>query len=393
MSGIYRYRDALDLPRIDANQLDSCPAAGVFVERPGRKRTFRRGAPLFHDDPDNVRLFSDFPEDQICGPPAFVASARRAAVVGFRTVITENQLFFNDDSNRGALRAPFLKEFGMPDPLNEETGLTPHGVRGAFTLDFRDRSIEKVEGSAVLLSSAEPSNYGSWLFRVLPKLRTIQQIRFHKPVRYLVWAGYPAFLEYLRILGIPTDQVIQHDPQRVIYQVDRIIVPSIRNNQAFLDPQSVAFFAGVRDRLGRPKRRGSRIYVSRLHQSQNGSSRVMMNEPELVKRLAALGFRIVTPERLSAVQQIRAFSSAELVVGPSGSAMFNVVFCHPGTKIIDIESEPHWIHAHRSLFASCGLQFGIFVGKSRGRSFRKHHQPWTVNIDALLSRIRLFLRA
>jgi hypothetical protein len=67
--------------------------------------------------------------------------------------------------------------------------------------------------------------------------------------------------------------------------------------------------------------------------------------------------------------------------------MFNVVFCYPGTKVIDLESEPHWIHAHRCLLASCDLEYGFFVGQAADRCYQQHHQPWTVNIEALVQRI------
>jgi capsular polysaccharide biosynthesis protein len=241
------------------------------------------------------------------------------------------------------------------------------------------------------LASHEPSNYGSWLFRVLPKLHTLTQVHLEEPLRYLVWIGLPSFMEYLNLLDIPDEQVISHDPTNTIYQLDRVIVPSMRNNQAYLDPESVALFARLRERHGVPVQRGVRIYVSRVQHSQNGGSeRIMQNEPELVQRLANLGFRIVEPESLTVPEQIMAFSSAEMVVGPSGSGMFNVVFCHPRTKIIDIESEPHWIHAHRCLFSSCGLRYGIFVGNALDRRFEVHHQPWNVNIDALVSQVDLF---
>jgi len=119
----------------------------------------------------------------------------------------------------------------------------------------------------------------------------------------------------------------------------------------------------------------------------------MLNETELVEQLVKLNFQIVVPEKLTAVEQIRTFSAAELVVGPAGSGMFNAVFCHPSTKLIDIESEPHWIHAHRSLFASCGLRYGIFAGSATDRDYTAHHKPWTVNIPALLRRIKAFLKA
>lgn len=390
---IFKYRDATDLPAVDADRLYAGSRDGVFVEGPGKVRRFKRYAPLFHDDPDGVGLFSEFIPDTITYPPVFVAAARNARVVGFRTLLSEEGFFFNDDSTPGTRqRQRFLAQIAMPEPLNEETGLKRIGASNRFALEPGGRATERVEGLAILLSSEEPSNYGSFLFRVLPKLSTIARLNLRQPARYLVWAGYPAFRDYLSLLGVSEDQIIDHNPQHVIYRLDHAIVPSLRNNQAFLDPESLAFYAALRERFGAPRRQGQKIYVSRMLHSQSASTRVMRNEAELVERLVRLDFEVVAPETLSAVEQIQAFSSAEMVVGPSGSGMFNVVHCHPGTKIIDIESEPHWIHAHRSLFASCGLRYGIFVGNAIDRNFEEHHKSWTVNINALISRIRSFSR-
>jgi capsular polysaccharide biosynthesis protein len=118
------------------------------------------------------------------------------------------------------------------------------------------------------------------------------------------------------------------------------------------------------------------------------SRRVLLNEAELQQRLSEIGFEIVQPESLPAAEQIRAFFNAEIIVGPSGAGMFNVVFCKPGTRVIDIESEPHWIGAHMSLFASCGLDYGIFEGKVEGGPSQQHHRPWRVNVPALIERIK-----
>ena len=390
---ILQYRDALRLPVVDAAHLDASLPASVFIEAPGKARRFMLRVPEFHEDPDGVGLFSGFLQDTITYPPAFVATARNARVVGFRTVLSENGFFFNDDSVIGPEeRREFLTRLAMPYPLHEETGLRSAGAVDRFALDRGDRTMHHVEGTAILLSSLEPSNYGSWLFRVLPKLHTMAQINLRQPLRYLVWAEIPAFQEYLKLLGIPDDQIIHHDPISTICHLDQVIVPSIRNNQAFLDPESLTLFAKLRNTLGGPQQPGKRIYISRILQSQSGSARAMLNEAELVERLVDLDFHIVAPETLSVPEQILAFSSAEMVVGPAGSGMFNVVFCHAGTKIIDIESEPGWIHAHRSLFASCGLRYGIFVGNAVDRDFREDHKPWRVNIDALISRIALFSR-
>ncbi|HKF02946.1 MAG TPA: glycosyltransferase family 61 protein [Candidatus Sulfotelmatobacter sp.] len=390
--GEYKYCDAIEFPHVDQCRLDSKAPVCVYVEPPGTLRRFVRYPPEFISDPDSVGLFPRFGKDTITYPPAFVAVARDARIVGFRTVLSSNGFFFNDSSVIGQQqRRRLMADLAASYPANEENGFVTTNTADRFKIDPGGRPTKRIRGATVLLTSQEPSNYGSWLFRSLPKLHILAQIDLSEPLRYLAWAGLPTFLEYLSLLGIPEDRVIHHDPSTTIYHLEKVIVPSIRNNHAFLDRESAALFAGLRDKFGVPMKPGSRIYISRLLQSQNGSNqRIMLNEPELVERLVDLGFSIIAPETLSVTDQILAFSSAEMVVGPSGSGMFNVVFCHPGTKIIDIESEPHWIHAHRCLFASCGLRYGIFVGSAVDRSFEVHHQPWKVNIDALVSQIESF---
>jgi len=390
----YKYHDAIDFPAFDRDHLSTLLPVSVYVEPPGTPRKFSRYPPEFVADPDGVGLFSRFAKDTITYPPAFIVTAKKARVVGFRTVLSPNGFFFNDNSVIGPQqRRHLLMDLAAPYPASEETGFRPTDASDRFVLDPGERPTKRIRRTTVLLASLEPSNYGSWLFRVLPKLHTLAKLNLPEPLRYLAWVGFPSFMEYLNLLGISEDQVIHQDPTNVIYHLERVIVPSMRNNQAFLDPESVALFASLRARLGALVQPGCRIYVSRMLQSENGSQRIMQNEPELIEQLVHLGFRIVTPETLSVAEQITEFSSAEMVVGPSGSGMFNVVFCHPGTKVIDIESEPHWIHAHRCLFTSCRLRYGIFVGNALDRSFEVHHQPWKVNIDGLISQIKAFAQA
>jgi hypothetical protein len=309
---IYKYNDSIELPAVDRDHLDTRVSAAVFVEPPGKTRSFPRYAPEFVSDPDGVGLFSGFVPDTITSPPVFVAAARNARVVGFRTVLTENGLFFNDDSVSGpGQRQRFLMGLAGPYPANEENGFRAAGEIDRFFLDPGERPTQRVKGTTVLLCSAEPSNYGSWLFRTLPKLRTLTHINLRDPLRYLVWAGFPAFYQYLDLLGISEYQIIHHDLSNVIYHLEKAIIPSVRNNQAFLDPESVTLFASLREQFGGPVQPGVKIYVSRVqHSESEASARVMLNERELVDRLVDLDFRIIEPETLSVAEQILAFSTA-----------------------------------------------------------------------------------
>ncbi len=87
--------------------------------------------------------------------------------------------------------------------------------------------------------------------------------------------------------------------------------------------------AAITDDPAAPKR----IYVSRL----GSLKRELVNEVELEAALSARGFAIVRPETLSVREQIALFHHAETVVAPAGAALANVLFCKPGTKVVEIQ--------------------------------------------------------
>jgi capsular polysaccharide biosynthesis protein len=335
-------------------------------------------------------LFKDLGEARLVYPPVFVVSTCDCLLTGYRTILTKDGTFFNDDTVTGHQLSAFLAKLRKLEPfLNENSGLRGIGS-SLFVMNRAERPIVSLKGSVAILCSHEPSNYGSWLFRVLPKLITLRkyaisdsQIVVHAP---------PKLHDYLRLCGLGADQIIHHDLQSV-YHIDHAIIPSLRNNQAFLDDETCTFYDELRQRHG-IQQSGRRVYVSRLRHATNGmSSRIMLNEIDLIGALRRLNFDIVEPETLSAQEQIATFAEASMVVGASGSGMFNVVFCQPGTKVIDIESEPHWIHAHVCLFTSRRLRFGLFEGKADPTDTTLVHRRWSVNIRALLARVEAFARS
>jgi len=386
MPGQFAYLDALDQPRISLEALKSGAADGIYLEADDAPRQFPSPTPEFHDDPDGARLFSGFHPGVVTYPPTFLASARDARIIGYRTVLRRDGYFFNDDPVGGPMRAAYLDRMRSPDDfLNEDTGLREAPDPALFVLDHAGRPEQRLDGSVVVLCSHEPSNFGSFLFRVLPKISALQRFGLDR-LPLLAYAHAPSVREFLELAGLDPERLIVHDTH-TIYSVEHAILPCLRNNQAFLDTESRALFARMRERCGNAAD-GRRIYISRAGFAHRSSStRVMLNEAELIARLAERGFQIVEPETMPAREQIATFSAASLVVGPSGSGMFNVAFCHPATRVIDIESEPHWIHAHRCLFASCELRYGIFEGKVDDTDHRPVHRRWRVNVEALMQRI------
>lgn len=142
----------------------------------------------------------------------------------------------------------------------------------------------------------------------------------------------------------------------------------------------------VPDDPGAPKR----IYVSRRG-SLKGE---LLNEAELETALEARGFMIVRPQEWSIRDQIILFNRADVVVGATGVAMANVLFCKPGTKVVEIQPDSlagFWVHdlaqgigAEARTFAALSLPSEIEV-LIEGLRPPVSEFAWRLDLDAFLT--------
>ncbi len=389
----YTFLDPLDLPAIDRDTLLNGGRTGIWYENGTENRVFERLRPSFVDDPDNVRIFSEeyVQNASLTYPPGFALSGRDVTLTGYRSFLTHDTRFFTDDAMLSDRRTNWFEHYRHMSPVCEGTGFEPLECRDMFRLRRSRLEAEHIPGRVVALVQQEPLIYGSWLFRAVTKLTSLERLGL-KDERVMAHLLYPSYREALVLGGLKADKLIHQDTRRM-YRFDHVIVPCNRNGHAFLDNESLAVFKSLREKSGY-KHDGRKIYVARNKPGEPNSwnGRVMLNEAELIERLIPLGFEIVVPHRLPLPEQIRIFASAGFVLGASGSAMFNAMFCQPGTKLIDIESEPHWINAHMCLFSSLGLDYGIFVGKVDPADTADVHRKWRVNVDPLIERVTSFMR-
>lgn len=98
----------------------------------------------------------------------------------------------------------------------------------------------------------------------------------------------------------------------------------------------------------------TRFYIDR----RDAANRILHNEDVLVEILEQQGFAIIQLEYLSFDEQARLFSSAEYIIGAHGAGLANMVFCQPGTKIIELM--PHtllrWCYRQIAMVADLSYQ-------------------------------------
>jgi capsular polysaccharide biosynthesis protein len=385
MAPAYRFKDPLSLPQVGIDRLADAASPAIWLEPGTSKRRYLRRAPFAHLDPDDAGVFGKLGTAEITYPPVFAASIAEATLVGFRTLIKDDWFLIDETFPDAASTNRYLDRIDSADEhRNERTGLRRIEGTDTFRREERSDSAVRVTQPTIVLGSNEPANYGSFLFRILPKVLLYRYLA--QPCKILVALPHKSMARLLEICGVPQSDVVPHDAGKV-YHLDRAIVPSVRNPHAFLDEVTIGLFEGFRASVASlVGENRDLIFVSRKNLgSTRAGYRSMENEAEVRRCMEQLGFRTICPETMTADEQIAAFASAAVVVGQSGGAMFNVAFCRPGTVIIDIESEPHWIHAHMSYFSSLNLRYAIFEAKALRRDDRDIHLPFRVNVAALTS--------
>jgi capsular polysaccharide biosynthesis protein len=119
--------------------------------------------------------------------------------------------------------------------------------------------------------------------------------------------------------------------------------------------------------------------------------RVMQNERNLIRALEAFGFATIEPQNYPIAEQIARFHAARVVVALSGAALFNVVFCKPGTRVVILETDKSNAAAHAALIASLGLEYGVIFGRQAPSDPTPTHKRWRLPVGKSVKAIADFL--
>ena len=173
------------------------------------------------------------------------------------------------------------------------------------------------------------------MFQLLPRFELIRLAGFNiDEIDYFLVNGLQSKfqIETLQILGLGPERLIQSSNVPYL-QARRLIAPSVPLAHGCYRPWMVQFlrrsFLGDTDIA--PHRR---VYISRCA----AGYRSVLNEPSVTKLLCSRGFEILSLETLSVRQQAALMAECSVIVAPHGGGLSNLVFCSPGTKVIEIFS-------------------------------------------------------
>lgn len=153
-------------------------------------------------------------------------------------------------------------------------------------------------------------------------------------------------------------QVVRHRAARV----DRLVVPQRPVVlKSWAGPAAVSLWQRVSDAVGE---RGAheRVYLSRsaFHATVDNHRRDRSDEEwdaHLDETFARAGFHVVHPELLPIAEQVALVRGADVLAGPSGSALHLSAFARPGTRVLEVgdsRSPTEPMASQRMVDAACG---------------------------------------
>lgn len=236
-------------------------------------------------------------------------------------------------------------------------------------------------------------NYFHWLFDVLPRYSLLKSSGLHKMVNWYLIPNYhfPYQIDTLNLLGIPKDQII--DGTKCMHlQANNLIASSPHRNAGQMEGWVCDF---LRDAFI-PKKGKNNEAVDFIYITRNDSrSRNVINEAALIALLEVYGCKTVSLAGLSFVDQVSLFNNAKIIVSPHGAGLANLVFCDPGTTIIEIFSEG-WIGTmYWDLARKLGLNYHHHIAKvspppkTAGEAKHKHFEVDVKAIENVLVRFQI----
>ncbi|MEO1145641.1 MAG: glycosyltransferase 61 family protein [Cyanobacteria bacterium J06638_22] len=223
---------------------------------------------------------------------------------------------------------------------------------------------KSIDGTVAILSGLSNSVYFHWMLDVLPRLEMLRQAEVDLATvdYFLVDSDRPFQRQTLERLGIPLEKTLA--PADVPHLEARsLLLPSFPASISWMPEWSLDFLRRTflpcdrQDTAAAPHRR---LYITRA----KAGVRRLINEAHLIAALEPWGFEVVDLEQFSVVEQAQLFAEAAIILTVHGSGLTNLVFCQPGTTVIELFA-PYYVYPCYWLVASWrNLRYSYLLGQT-----------------------------
>ncbi len=216
--------------------------------------------------------------------------------------------------------------------------LQQHTVGCPVLVELMQRHHEprKIHGRAIVIGAKGAHNFYHWTTDIIPKLLLLEASGYViQSSDYIVVSRADAdfALQLLKCFGISADQIVQTETSSPYIEADELVVPFLNNKMGYTMGQWLP--AALRNKMGvdKPVNGNRKLFINRDPAASAG--RTLKNSSVAEAFFEDCGFEVMYPEKLTVVEQAQLFSSASVIAGVHGAGFANIVYCSPGTKIIE----------------------------------------------------------
>lgn len=329
------------------------------------------------------------PHERYKFPDIFATTVQNAMLYGGTNLImTGNEVLCHDLYD-------FERDY-TSEELHGRTVIVPRTKRIRWLL--HDECPESIPVAASFLDACAP-NYAHWITEVLPKICIFCSRKQFLSIPIIVDDGlHQNIMESLFLVaGLEREIIILPIGRGLVVDelyitsasgyvpFERRTVKMTNHSHGLFSPDALHLLCRVAKVKVKELQVGStpqKIYVKR-----NSGTRRISNEPEIEQFLVRQGFFVVEPERLTFLQQVAVFANAEVIIGSSGAALANIVFCSQQTKIFICISKfsdtSYWYW--QNMAKASGKVINYILGDIVENQTKGIHSDFRIDLDSFTS--------
>jgi hypothetical protein len=167
-------------------------------------------------------------------------------------------------------------------------------------------------------------------------------------------------------LGLPWERVVRVGSDKGLHLwCEELVCTTFPGGLRVVPAATTEFFRGLRGGGRRDGGAGARLFVRR-----RSGLRCLRNEERLAELARERGFVVLAPEEMGDPEEV--FAGADVVVGAHGAALANLVFCRPGTRVLELLPSDQPYPFYLTLSVSAGLRYDCLIGPSDGETRGRH---------------------
>ena len=238
---------------------------------------------------------------------------------------------------------------------------------------------QPVSGRTLVLASTGGDTYFHWITDVLPRLGLARRGGYDPASFDWVLVNgltHPFQEETLEHIGISKNRCLSFHKTELAYKMEEALLPSLPGVPGVVPPETVEFLQSTfpTKKIGA----GRKLFIGR----GGAEHRALIHEGKIAAMLSERGFESVDCGKMSVQEQANIFGSAEVVVGAHGAALTNLVFCRPGTLVVELFSPAYVNPCYRDLCVAAGLRHAAVIGNGEDWVLSERHDQPSAPITA-----------